>query len=73
MKELGKFKFDFRMAIDHDQNCDTPLIRQTWYIDDVVRRFNQQDAKAVAKIYDSRVKLSKMQSLTTDSDKANMK
>lgn len=49
------------------------MIRQTCYIDDVVRLFNQQDAKAVANPRDLGVKLSKMQSLTTDSDNGEMK
>ena len=36
MKELGKVRFILGMKIDHDKNA-TLMIKQTRYIDDVVK------------------------------------
>ena len=47
MKELGAAKFILGMEINHDINAGALMIRQTRYIDDVVKRFNQQNAKMV--------------------------
>ena len=57
MKELGKVKFVLGMEMDHDGNVSTLTIRQTRYIDDVVSRCNQEDAKAVVNPCDSGLKL----------------
>lgn len=48
------------------------MIRQYRYIDDVVSRFNQNDAKAVFNQCESGLKLSKLQSPTTDGEKSIM-
>lgn len=72
MKELGKARFILGMEIDHDHNCSKLMIRQTRYIDDVVSRFNQEDAKAVVNPCESGLKLSKMKSPTMDVDRAEM-
>nr|CCA24891.1 putative polyprotein [Albugo laibachii Nc14] len=45
MKELGGAKFILRMIFDHDKNAGTLMIKQTRYIADVVKRFNQQNAR----------------------------
>ncbi|KAJ8554708.1 hypothetical protein ON010_g9775 [Phytophthora cinnamomi] len=45
MKELGTAKFILGMEIDHDETAGTLMIKQTRYIDDVVERFGQQNAK----------------------------
>ena len=42
------------------------------FIDDVVSHFNQEDAKAVVNPCESGFKLSKMQSPTTDVERAEM-
>ncbi|CEG46639.1 retrotransposon ty1-copia subclass [Plasmopara halstedii] len=47
MKELGKAKSILGMEIDHQRSANSLTIKQTRYIDDVVERLNQQDAKAV--------------------------
>ena len=47
MKELGAAKFILGMEIKHDINTGALMKRQTRYIDDVVKRFNQQNAKMV--------------------------
>ncbi|CEG45218.1 polyprotein [Plasmopara halstedii] len=47
MKELGEANFILGMKIDHQRSANLLTIKQTRYIDDVVERFNQQDAKAV--------------------------
>lgn len=52
MKELDKAKFILGMKIDHDRSAGTLMIKQTRYIDDVVKRFGQQDAKSVDKDQD---------------------
>ena len=57
MKELGKVKFILGMEIDRDHMTGTLMISQTRYIDDVVDRFNQQDAKAVVNPCESGMKL----------------
>ena len=72
IKEIGKAKFILGMEIDHDRNGSTLVIRQTRYIDDVVSRFNQEDAKAVDNPCESGLKLSKIQSPTTDVERAEM-
>lgn len=56
MKELGEAKFILGMEIDHNKNAGTLMIKQTRYIDDVVERFNQQNAKVVENPCASNVK-----------------
>ena len=72
-KELGKVKFFLKMEMDHDLHCSKLMIRQTRYIDDVVSRLNQQDAKAVDNPFESVMKLSKMQPSTAYDDNNGMK
>ena len=45
IKELGRTKLILGMEIDYGRNGSTLMIRQTLYIEEVVNRFNQQDAK----------------------------
>ncbi|KAE8974324.1 hypothetical protein PR002_g25946 [Phytophthora rubi] len=73
MKELGETKFIFGMEIDHDRMAGTLMIKQTRYIDDVTNRFNQQDAKEVVNPCESGMKLTKMQSPTTNAERQAMK
>jgi hypothetical protein len=73
MKELGEVKFILGMKIDHDHTADTLMIRQTRYIDDVVKRFNQHNAKAVVNPCESGMKLTKMQSPTTNAEREDMR
>lgn len=73
MKELGETKFILGMKIDHGYNGSTLMIRQTRYIDDVVVKFNQEDAKAVANPCKIGLKLSRMQSPTTNDEKAELR
>lgn len=48
MYDLGKVKFILGIEVDQEKDCGALMIRQTQYIDDVVRQSNQQDVKAVA-------------------------
>ncbi|KAE8970121.1 hypothetical protein PR001_g27300, partial [Phytophthora rubi] len=73
MKELGETKFIFGMEIDHDRMAGTLMIKQTRYIDDVTNRVNQQDAKEVVNPCESGMKLTKMQSPTTNAERQAMK
>ncbi|KAE8880335.1 Retrovirus-related Pol polyprotein from transposon TNT 1-94 [Phytophthora fragariae] len=73
MKELGETKFILGMEIDHDRMAGTLMIKQTRYIDDVTNRFNQQDAKEVVNQCESGMKLTKMQSPTTNAERQAMK
>uniref|UniRef100_H3H572 Polyprotein n=2 Tax=Phytophthora ramorum TaxID=164328 RepID=H3H572_PHYRM len=73
MKELGEVKFILGMEIDHDRTASTLMIKQTRYIDDVTSRFNQQDAKAVVNPCESGMKLTKMQSPTTNAEREDMR
>ena len=47
MKGLGEVRFILGMEIDHDKNAKALMIKQTRYNDDVVKRFNLQNAKSV--------------------------
>ncbi|KAJ8525275.1 hypothetical protein ON010_g15839 [Phytophthora cinnamomi] len=47
MKEFGETKFILGIEINHDYSAKTLVIKQTRCIDDVVKRFYQQDAKLV--------------------------
>uniref|UniRef100_A0AAV1UWP6 Reverse transcriptase Ty1/copia-type domain-containing protein n=1 Tax=Peronospora matthiolae TaxID=2874970 RepID=A0AAV1UWP6_9STRA len=73
MKELGATKFILGMEFNHDINAGALMIRQTRYIDDVVKRFNQQNAKMVEKPCTSILKLSKLLSPTTEEGRAEMR
>ena len=57
MKELGEVRFILGMEIDHEKNAKTLMIKQTRYIDQVVKRFNQQNAKSVENPCASNMKL----------------
>ncbi|OWZ16189.1 polyprotein [Phytophthora megakarya] len=59
MKEPGKAKFILGIEIDHDHSAKTLRIKQTRYIDDVVARFNQQEAKMVVNPCEAGMKLTK--------------
>ncbi|CAI5730583.1 unnamed protein product [Peronospora farinosa] len=72
MKELGEVKFILGTEIDHDRNGSTLMIRQTRYIEDVVCRLNQDEAKAVVNPCESGLKLSKVQSPATDAEREEM-
>ncbi|KAE9212782.1 hypothetical protein PF004_g15533 [Phytophthora fragariae] len=73
MKELGEAKFILGMEIDHDRTTGTLMVKQTRYVDDVVNRFNQQDAKAVVNPCETGMKLSKTQSPATDAEREDMR
>lgn len=47
MKELSEAKFILGMEIDHDLRAGTLMIKRTRYIDDVAKRFSQENAKFV--------------------------
>ncbi|KAG2874244.1 hypothetical protein PC129_g17098 [Phytophthora cactorum] len=47
MKELGEAKFILGMKIDHNRTAGSLMIKQTRYVDDVVKRFNQEHSKTV--------------------------
>ncbi|CEG45015.1 retrotransposon ty1-copia subclass [Plasmopara halstedii] len=72
MKELGEAKIILGMEIDHQRSAILLTIKQTRYIDDVVERFTQQDAKAVENPCESGLKLSKFQSPITDAGRNKM-
>ncbi|KAE9296708.1 hypothetical protein PR003_g23685 [Phytophthora rubi] len=73
MKELGETKFILGTEIDHDRMAGTLMTKQTRNIDDVTNRFNQQDAKAVVNPCESGMKLTNMQSPTTNAEREAMK
>ncbi|KAE9018924.1 hypothetical protein PF005_g10961 [Phytophthora fragariae] len=73
LKELGEAKFILGMEIYHDRTTGTLMINQTRYVDDVVIRFNQEDAKAVVNPRETGMKLSKTQSPTTDAEREGMR
>ncbi|KAG6943657.1 hypothetical protein JG688_00017499, partial [Phytophthora aleatoria] len=72
MKELGDAKLILAMVIDYDRTAGTLMIKQTRYIDDVVERFNQRDAKPVENPCTSNMKLSKALSPSTETECAEM-
>nr|CCA28005.1 putative polyprotein [Albugo laibachii Nc14] len=47
MKGSGVAKFILAMEVDYNKNTGTLMIKRTRYIDDVVKRFNQQNTKIV--------------------------
>ncbi|KAE9023480.1 hypothetical protein PR003_g13857 [Phytophthora rubi] len=73
MKELGPAKFILGMEIDHDMTAGTHNIKQTRYIDDVVERFGQENAKPVDNPCAAGLKLSKTQSPGTDAEQNAMR
>ncbi|KAE9359925.1 hypothetical protein PF008_g2010 [Phytophthora fragariae] len=73
MKELGPAKFILGMEIDHDMTAGTHKIKQTRYIDDVVERFGQENAKPVDNPCAAGLKLSKTQSPGTDAEQNAMR
>ncbi|KAE8954917.1 hypothetical protein PR001_g32304, partial [Phytophthora rubi] len=73
MKELGPAKFIVGMEIDHDMTAGTLKIKQTRYIDDVVERFGQENAKPVDNPCAAGLKLSKTQSPGTDAEQNAMR
>ncbi|KAL4116578.1 hypothetical protein PRIC2_012030 [Phytophthora ramorum] len=73
MKEMGEVKFILGMEIDHDRMAGKLMIKQTRYIDDVMNRFKQQDAKAVVSPCESGMKLTKMQLPTTNTERKDLR
>uniref|UniRef100_H3H4S2 Reverse transcriptase Ty1/copia-type domain-containing protein n=1 Tax=Phytophthora ramorum TaxID=164328 RepID=H3H4S2_PHYRM len=73
MKELGEVKFILGMDIDHDRIVGKLMINQTRYIDDVMNRLYQQDAKAVVNPSESGMKLMKVQPPTTNTEREDMR
>ncbi|KAE8883223.1 Retrovirus-related Pol polyprotein from transposon TNT 1-94 [Phytophthora fragariae] len=73
MKELGPAKSILAMEIDHDMTAGTLKIKQTRYIDDVVERFGQENAKPVDDPCAAGLKLSKTQSPGTDAEQNAMR
>ncbi|KAE9292008.1 hypothetical protein PR003_g24876 [Phytophthora rubi] len=73
MKKLGPAKFILGMEIDHDMTAGTLKIKQTRYIDDVVERFGQENAKPVDNPCAAGLKLSKTQSPGTDAEQNAMR
>uniref|UniRef100_A0AAV1VJJ4 Integrase catalytic domain-containing protein n=1 Tax=Peronospora matthiolae TaxID=2874970 RepID=A0AAV1VJJ4_9STRA len=72
MKELGPAKFILGMEIDHNMTAGTLMIKQTRYIDDVAKRFGQENAKSVDNPCATGLKLSKSQSPATDEERRKM-
>ncbi|ETP08782.1 hypothetical protein F441_15296 [Phytophthora nicotianae CJ01A1] len=72
MKELGEAKFILGMEINHDYSSKTLMIKQTRYIDDVVERFKQKDAKVVVNPCESGLKLTSAQSPTAQAERMEM-
>ncbi|OWZ24413.1 polyprotein [Phytophthora megakarya] len=66
MKELGEANFILGMEIDHDHSAKALMIKQARYMDDVVTRSNQQDAKMVVNPCEAGMKLT--QSPKTDTE-----
>ncbi|OWZ22732.1 polyprotein [Phytophthora megakarya] len=64
MKERGEAKFILGITTTRQRLT----ISQTRYIDDVVNRFNQQDAKVVENPCEARLKLTKTQSPKTEAE-----
>lgn len=73
MKELGPAKFNLGMEIDHDTTAGALMIKQKRYIDDVVERFGQENAKPVDNPCAAGVKLSKSQSPGTETERNAMR
>ncbi|CAH0481276.1 unnamed protein product [Peronospora belbahrii] len=73
MKLLGEVRFILGMEIDHDKNVKTLMIKQTRYIDDVVKRFNEQNATSVEYPCAFDIKLSKLLFPATKEERAKMK
>ena len=73
IKELGKAEFFLGMEINHNRSARIIMIKQTSYIDDVVKNFGQKDAKRVDKPCAVGMKLSSTQSPTTEERRSAMR
>ncbi|KAG2880370.1 Retrovirus-related Pol polyprotein from transposon TNT 1-94 [Phytophthora cactorum] len=73
MKELGEAKFILGMEIDHNRTAGSLMIKQTRYVDDVVKRFNQEHSKTVVNPCETGMKLSKLQSPATNAERDDMR
>ncbi|KAG3192199.1 hypothetical protein PC128_g10617 [Phytophthora cactorum] len=73
MKELGEAKFILGMKIDHNRTAGSLMIKQTRYVDDVVKRFNQEHSKTVVNPCETGMKLSKLQSPATNAERDDMR
>ena len=71
MKDLGEIHWLLNLKIDRDKTCGTINISQEAYINNILARFNLQDAKLYLSPLDPNVKLSKDQCPATD-DKTKM-
>ena len=54
------------MEINHDRSVRTLMIKPTRYIDDVIKKFSQKDAKSVDNAFAVGMQLSSAQSPTTE-------
>ena len=70
MKDLGEIHWLLNLKID--KISGTINISQEAYIDNILARFNLQDAKSYSSPLDPNVKLSKDQCPTTDEEKKTM-
>lgn len=73
MKDFGEAKFILGMEINRDNSANTLMINQTRYIDNVVKRFNQQDAKDVENPCEANLKMSKKRSPSLLSEQQDMR
>ena len=72
MKDLGEIHCLLNLKIDRDKISGTINISQEAYIDNILARFNLQDAKSYSSPLDPNVKLSKDQCPITDEEKKTM-
>ena len=72
-KELGKAEFVLSMEIKQNRSAKTIMIKQTCYIDDVVKKFVQKDDKSVDNPCAVKMKLSSAQSHTTEEGRSTMR
>ena len=72
MKDLGEIHWLLNLKIDRDKISGTINISQEAYIDNILARFNLQDAKSYSSPLDPNVKLSKHQWPITNEEKRTM-
>ena len=72
MKDLGEIHWLLNLKIDRDKISGTINISQEAYIDNILARFNLQDAKSYSSPLDPNVKLSKDQCPIIDKEKKTM-
>ena len=72
MKDLGEIHWLLNLKIDRNKISGTINISQEAYINNILARFNLQDAKSYSSPLDPNVKLSKDQCSITDEEKKTM-